>query len=569
MTLVDLTKVQEIGHGSYSRVYSARDPDGITIAVKCNLKHRTISGIFAVAEADFLHRIRGHPHLVNLIDLIYGVPFDQSTPTLEAHQVQDTIHFVLPLATGTLYDCIHRTVYPTGRHYYAFTIHFFVQALLGVEHLHKLGITHRDLKPGNILIGKSPPEQFHHQFPAHMSDLGAQICDFGLARFDSARTVPGPQVGTWLYRAPEIVMGFPGIAVPVDPTVTLPPWVNRPYTNKVDVWSMGCVLFELLARRPMWYSEDDSPYSILNHIIKHLPYRPPSVSYCHPPVLVGDVEMSPIAIDIATLMEPTHSYREQLNLSEAQCADLKTMTNFGLEPFIDVLKGMIQFDPDDRLTISQVLDQPVFVDFTDLIKQVRAQSATLIDQVHSTVSNTIEIVNCVERSFVAEELAAIMQVELYRKRYSKEVIFHGLDFMDRYLVYKESISEAKLRVDSSTQGRFHTLSEIKLYFQVCLYLASKLIGVPVPSFNRFAAAHFTDPIDLGSAMQFELLLCREVLQWTLYRETILEALDHYRHIPSETDLILLISLYLHDSTINGMTTKEAAHYYLQQTYGIK
>lgn len=87
-----------------------------------------------------------------------------------------------------------------------------IQILHGLKHLHDdLGIIHRDLKPENIL---------HDQY------FNWKIGDLGTARtFDTSMT---PDIGTLLYAAPEMLHGN--------------------YTNKIDIFSMGLIIFEIYQR---------------------------------------------------------------------------------------------------------------------------------------------------------------------------------------------------------------------------------------------------------------------------------------------------------------------------------
>ncbi|XP_040281999.1 serine/threonine-protein kinase Nek5 isoform X7 [Bufo bufo] len=92
-------------------------------------------------------------------------------------------------------------------------LNWFVQISLGLKHIHDRKVLHRDIKAQNIFLANN----------GTLPKLG----DFGIARMmnntmELARTC----VGTPYYLSPEICE-------------------NRPYNNKTDIWSLGCVLYEL------------------------------------------------------------------------------------------------------------------------------------------------------------------------------------------------------------------------------------------------------------------------------------------------------------------------------------
>ncbi len=98
------------------------------------------------------------------------------------------------------------------------------QIIKGMKYLHSASVIHRDLKPSNILVN---------------SDCHIKICDFGLARSlvaDEADkdVILTEEVATRWYRAPEVLLG------------------SKNYGESADVWSIGCILAEILTGKPFF-----------------------------------------------------------------------------------------------------------------------------------------------------------------------------------------------------------------------------------------------------------------------------------------------------------------------------
>ena len=104
---------------------------------------------------------------------------------------------------------------------------FFTQVCVGVNYLHQNSIIHRDLKPENILLN-------------HNNTV--KICDFGWCV--EGNNERNTYCGTLDYMAPEIIKGLS-------------------YTNKVDVWALGVLLYELTHGYPPFTAKNDSDKSRL------------------------------------------------------------------------------------------------------------------------------------------------------------------------------------------------------------------------------------------------------------------------------------------------------------------
>mmetsp|Transcript_19734 Transcript_19734/g.52486 ORF Transcript_19734/g.52486 Transcript_19734/m.52486 type:complete len:371 (-) Transcript_19734:34-1146(-) len=112
------------------------------------------------------------------------------------------------------------------------------KVLGGLEYLHHNGVIHRDIKPGNVLVRQ---------------DGEIKICDFGVSLNVDVHTCAKTMVGTPWYIAPEMVE-------------------ERPYTNSLDIWSVGCTVLELVTgRRP--YHE----LSAVDALIEMVKDRHPSI----------------------------------------------------------------------------------------------------------------------------------------------------------------------------------------------------------------------------------------------------------------------------------------------------
>ncbi|XP_077377601.1 mitogen-activated protein kinase 1 isoform X2 [Festucalex cinctus] len=211
-----------IGEGAYGMVCSAYDRDNkLRVAIKkiSPFEHQTYCQR-TLREIKILLRFK-HENIIGINDII-------RTPTID--QMKD-VYIVQDLMETDLYKLL-KTQHLSNDH----ICYFLYQILRGLKYIHSANVLHRDLKPSNLLLNTT-------------CDL--KICDFGLARVaDPDHDHTGfltEYVATRWYRAPEIMLNSKG------------------YTKSIDIWSVGCILAEMLSNRPIFPGKHYLDQ--LNHIL--------------------------------------------------------------------------------------------------------------------------------------------------------------------------------------------------------------------------------------------------------------------------------------------------------------
>jgi serine/threonine protein kinase len=202
-TKSNLTLHEQLGAGTVGVVYRATSPDLDTpVAVK--LLSPTVTGNKAITnrferEIQIMERLN-HPHIVRH----YG-----------GGQMDGRLFYAMQLLT---HGNLKQYLQDFGPLPWPQTAAFGVQIASALQHAHNHGVIHRDLKPSNLFF----------------DDRGDLVLgDFGIARdtYDSDITDQGMTVGTYSYMSPEQITADGRIS------------------GKADLYSLGCVLFEMLTGR--------------------------------------------------------------------------------------------------------------------------------------------------------------------------------------------------------------------------------------------------------------------------------------------------------------------------------
>ncbi|KAM7071764.1 mitogen-activated protein kinase 15 isoform 3-T6 [Acridotheres tristis] len=269
---------RRLGKGAYGIVWKAIDrKTGETVAVKKifdAFRNRT-DAQRTFREIMFLQEFGEHPNIIKLLDVIQAE--NDKDIYLIFESMETDLHAVIK--KGNLLKDIHKC-------------YILYQLLKATKFIHSGNVIHRDQKPSNVLLD---------------GQCCVKLCDFGLARSlcQLGEEQPSPAlteyVATRWYRAPEILLA------------------SRSYTKGVDMWSIGCILGEMLLGKPLFPgtstmnqieqilrvipapSPEDilalqSEYkaSVINHMSSrfHCPSREPSLDFDVILPLGDDVQLS-------------------------------------------------------------------------------------------------------------------------------------------------------------------------------------------------------------------------------------------------------------------------------------
>lgn len=205
MSLKDFEIGKELGKGAFGAVSIVkRKEDGKVYAIK----RVKISQLNTKERENALNEVRilaslNHPNIVGYKEAF----FDEESKTL---------NIVMEFADdGDLESKIQKNIKTKGVFNEAELWKWLVQIIQGLKYLHENKIMHRDLKCANIFLMKNGTLK--------LGDLNvSKIVKMGMC---------STQTGTPYYASPEV-------------------WSDKPYDYKSDLWSVGCILYELCALRP-------------------------------------------------------------------------------------------------------------------------------------------------------------------------------------------------------------------------------------------------------------------------------------------------------------------------------
>uniref|UniRef100_T1PE20 dual-specificity kinase n=1 Tax=Musca domestica TaxID=7370 RepID=T1PE20_MUSDO len=216
--------------------------------------------------------------------------------------------------------------------------HMAYQLCYSVKFLHDTRLTHTDLKPENILFVDSEyTTHYNHKINREVrrvKNTDVRLIDFGSATFDHEHH--STIVSTRHYRAPEVIL-------------------ELGWSQPCDVWSIGCILFELYLGITLFQTHDNREHlAMMERILGQIPYRmarnhvlysKTKTKYFYHGKLDWD-EKSSAGRYVRDHCKPL--FRYQMSDAEDHCE------------LFDLIKKMLEYEPSQRITLGEALRHPFF-----------------------------------------------------------------------------------------------------------------------------------------------------------------------------------------------------------------
>ena len=212
----DYEELEVLGEGSYGKIYKVRERTGEKEYSGCMKAFGTKVCVIKTLDTSKLradYEAIGEINVMARMDSPYIVKYYDSFIT-QKKKVNIVMEFC---EHGDLHKLLRkrRDLLDESKHKYLtenIVWKFFIQISIGLYHMHSQNILHRDLKTLNIFLTK---------------ENKVKIGDLGVAKImENSENFATSKVGTPYYLSPEVCE-------------------DRPYNNKSDIWSLGCILYEL------------------------------------------------------------------------------------------------------------------------------------------------------------------------------------------------------------------------------------------------------------------------------------------------------------------------------------
>lgn len=481
------TRIETLGEGTYGKVYKVkRNKEEYAIKRFFNTsKSDKIYGVVALRELDFLARLRS-PFINCAQEFIYGNPFD--TPLLKIKGFRDDkVFIVLPLAEYSGHDLKRKMTVK-----YIDLKRMMYQLLQGLYYMHSLNICHRDIKPGNTLIFETD------------GTFMAKWTDFGMCKHLTTQDKNSTYVSTSIYKPPELLLD------------------NENYGLSFDIWSLGCLFYEIITREDMFTGDNDN--SVLQDVFRKR--GTPSLK------IFREIAGEDTLIKYKSIRKrKKQKMSKHLVFEEDEIKNFEedgNLPNFGtFDEFTNLLENMLKIGPSERYTAWQCLEHQFFskipTDEISLWKGLKRQKKITVEY------HTLKKINDEETRQKGLETFKNIRVGFVENGY--RISFLGLDIYDRCLLALEKrlmlehgleqiIVVWPKQGSKKNDGKFN----YRLLAACSCYIACKyFIDEGTPRLNKIFPINKFKVAELEAMEKFML---EELLQYKIYRTTVFDILQN-------------------------------------------
>ncbi|UKJ89778.2 serine/threonine protein kinase [Theileria orientalis] len=295
--------LNKISEGTYGTVYRALDLEFDEIVALKHIKFHELQWkegfpITYLREVSILLELN-HPNILSVREIVTNKKHDEFYMVMEyvEHELKTLLEEKRPNFTLSERKCLLK------------------QLLEGTKYMHDNWVMHRDLKTPNILYNNKGY---------------IKICDFGMARkFGNPLKKYTHNVVTHWYRAPELFLGEPY------------------YSEKTDIWSIGCIFAEIILSRPLFMGVNDA--DTIDKIFR-LCGSPNEDNW------PGFTKLPAIKNNKFALHKYKPSFESvfKVGIMGGMVHGSTCMTEHGL----DLLKKMLKLDPNQRISAKDALEHP-------------------------------------------------------------------------------------------------------------------------------------------------------------------------------------------------------------------